>query len=452
MKSNILFLVIDSFRSDKCYDENKTSITPNIDSLIKQGIFFSQAISSVASTSSSMGSIFTGMFPFKTGMIDNTYQKLNSTIPTYIEHFKKNGYTTFATTSEVNSFLGLTEDFDLKLESSTHNNYFSLFDGLGEKIVNKLKSLSKEPWFFYVHINDLHQPIIIPKDFHDDKFGKTDYEKMVSAIDFWIGKFLQEIDLENTLVVLTADHGEYVRSLKIDDKIINFESNFSEKTLWKVGNKIPPSLYGIKKKTSLIINKLKQSDRNKKIKNLNLSKYEKRILTTSRMTAGSHVYDDVLKVPLIFCGDPIKKQQIISQQVSLVDIFPTIVELLGINNFNSKIDGTNLCPLFFDKTVEEKPIFIQSMPHISKEHQNFIGIRTANFKYVRDSMDKQNFLLFNLVNDPLEEKDISKENPEIIFKMETILENYLNQKIDSSKMNTEQQKKVEDELKKLGYI
>ena len=65
MKSNILFLVIDSFRSDKCYDENKTSITPNIDSLIKQGIFFSQAISSVASTSSSMGSIFTGMFPFK---------------------------------------------------------------------------------------------------------------------------------------------------------------------------------------------------------------------------------------------------------------------------------------------------------------------------------------------------------------------------------------------------
>ena len=85
------------------------------------------------------------------------------------------------------------------------------------------------------------------------------------------------------------------------------------------------------------------------------------------------------------------------------------------------------------------------MPHISKEHQNFIGIRTANFKYVRDSVYKQNFLLFNLVNDPLEEKDISKENPEIIFKMEIILENYLNQKIDSSKMNTEQQKKVEDE-------
>ncbi|EIJ66141.1 hypothetical protein BD31_I2198, partial [Candidatus Nitrosopumilus salaria BD31] len=43
MKPNILFLVIDSMRSDKCYGKNKTSITPNIDSLIKQGIYFSQA-------------------------------------------------------------------------------------------------------------------------------------------------------------------------------------------------------------------------------------------------------------------------------------------------------------------------------------------------------------------------------------------------------------------------
>ena len=67
-------------------------------------------------------------------------------------------------------------------------------------------------------------------------------------------------------------------------------------------------------------------------------------------------------------------------------------------------------------------------------------------------MDKQNFQLFNLIDDPLEEEDISKENSEMIFKMEMILESYLNQKVIYSKMNNEQQKKVEDELKKLGYI
>ncbi len=452
MKPNILFLVIDSLRSDKCYGTTKTSITPNIDALINKGIYFSQAISSVASTAPSIGSMFTGMFPFKIGMSNNNYEKLNPTIPTYIEHLRKNGYFTSAATSGVASFLGLTEDFELKLESTTHNNYFSLFDGLGDKILKKLDSSLEEPWFFYIHINDLHQPIIVPKDFDVKKFGETDYERMVSAIDYWLGKFLSKIDLKNTLVVLTADHGEYIRSLKIDDKMINLESDIGEKTLWRIGNKIPHSLYGPKRKISSLLHKMRESNRERKIKNLKLSKYEERVLSTSRMNPGSHVYDDVLKVPLIFSGFTVNPSKIVSQQVGLVDIFPTISELSGLEKLSSKIDGISLFPLFSEKSLDEKPLFIQSMPHISSNHQNFVGIRTRNFKYVRDSADKQNFQLFDLINDPLEENNISKENPEMIFKMETILENYLNQKINSSKMNNEERKKVEDELKKLGYI
>jgi arylsulfatase A-like enzyme len=454
VKPNILFLVIDSLRSDKCYDKNKTSITPNIDSLIKKGIFFSQTISSVASTSPSMGSIFTGMFPFKTGMIDNTYQKLNPAIPTYIEHFKKNGYTTFATTSEVNSFLGLTEDFDLKLESSTHNNYFSLFNGLGEKIVNKLNSIPKEPWFFYIHINDLHQPIIVPKDFNEEKFGETDYDQMVSAIDSWIGSLLKKTNLENTLIVLTADHGEYIRSLKINDQLINLESGMGEKTLWKIGNKVPATLYGPKKKISSYLQKIRNSSREKKIKNLSLSKYEERILTTSRMSQGSHIYDDVLKVPLIFAGCNIKSSKIISQQVGLVDIFPTITKLIGLKNLTSNIDGTILIPLFTNEHLDEKPIFIQSMPHIADNHKNYVGIRTSEFKYIQDSENDENFELFDLTNDPLEQYDVSNDFSEIVTKMKNILQDYLKQEIpsDSQKLDDVERKKVEEELKKLGYI
>ena len=75
MKPNILFLVIDSLRSDKCHGSDKTSITPNIDSLISQGMYFTQAISSVASTAASIGSMFTGMFPFKIGMSNDNYEK-----------------------------------------------------------------------------------------------------------------------------------------------------------------------------------------------------------------------------------------------------------------------------------------------------------------------------------------------------------------------------------------
>ena len=37
---------------------------------------------------------------------------------------------------------------------------------------------------------------------------------MVSAIDYWIGEIIKNVDLENTLVVLTADHGDYIPSYR----------------------------------------------------------------------------------------------------------------------------------------------------------------------------------------------------------------------------------------------
>ena len=46
---------------------------------------------------------------------------------------------------------------------------------------------------------------------------------MVSAIDVWIGRILEKIDLNKTLVVLTADHGEYVPDKTNDEQEIQYE-------------------------------------------------------------------------------------------------------------------------------------------------------------------------------------------------------------------------------------
>jgi arylsulfatase len=158
-------------------------------------------------------------------------------------------------------------------------------------------------------------------------------------------------------------------------------------------------------------------------------------------------------VPLIFAGFNIKSSKIVSQQVGLVDVFPTIVGLIGLENLNSNLDGTSLIPLFTNQHLDEKPLFIQSMPHIAENHKNYVGIRTSEFKYVRDD-NNENFELFDLNNDPLEQYDVSNDFPEIVTKMENILQDYLNQKIksDTKKLDDEERKKVEEELKKLGYI
>ena len=44
-KPNIVLIVIDSLRFDKCHGNEKSSFTPNIDMLIKNGTYFQETIS-----------------------------------------------------------------------------------------------------------------------------------------------------------------------------------------------------------------------------------------------------------------------------------------------------------------------------------------------------------------------------------------------------------------------
>ena len=65
MRPNILFFLIDGLRADQVYGKDKTSYTPNIDSLIQKGTYFSNAFTSVDGTLLSLGSIFHSRYPIK---------------------------------------------------------------------------------------------------------------------------------------------------------------------------------------------------------------------------------------------------------------------------------------------------------------------------------------------------------------------------------------------------
>jgi len=95
---------------------------------------------------------------------------------------------------------GLAELYDENKEiyaSST-----TLYDGLGKSIVDKIESLNNhEPWFYYSHIMDLHgtKKFIIKeyfKKFQNPKFGTNVYEQMLSALDVWLGKIIEKVDLK----------------------------------------------------------------------------------------------------------------------------------------------------------------------------------------------------------------------------------------------------------------
>ena len=138
----------------------------------------------------------------------------------------------------------------------------------------------------------------------------------------------------------------------------------------------------------------------------------------------------------------------------MIDIFPTLCYLLDFDfNYNA-IDGKNLFPLKNEEVFEESPVYIESTPLIEKNSNDVIGIRTPNFKYFRDSnFPNQRLHLFDLINDPFEEINITEKNPDQIAKLEQNLQDILNNSEKSvPQSNDLSSDEIENELRKMGYV
>jgi len=454
LKPNVLFLVIDSLRADKFYGNTKTSLTPNIDNLIKNGFFFPNNISSSDGTVMSWAGMFTSLEPLKTGIRSERYNKIDSSILNYFSLIKKEGFHVYGCVPKFASAFGMMKDFENN--DKTYDHFQSLSEGLGVKILSQLKSnIMKEPWLYFIHINDIHFPVIPPKSFDTQEFGESKYDRTISSIDSWIGKILETVDLKKTLVIVTADHGAYVPSVKINDQWINYETDGTkQKFATKIGNKIPSFLEPMKSKLFFKVEKYRKQVKEKKSQEFFLTPYQKRSLLSQRSDLDHFLFDEIIRVPLIFFGYGINTKKIVSSQVRTIDIFPTIFDIIGLKSYENNVDGRSLIPIMNGKSVDELPALIISSPLIEVKSNDVIGLRTSKYKYFRDKDDPKNRVyLFDLKNDPLEEKNIAKEQPEIVEKMEHILSQKQTEfKSNNSEYSEDELKNIEKELKKMGYI
>ena len=477
MKPNILFIVIDSLRADKCYGDKKTSVTPNIDSLIKNGTYFSQTITHGQSTIPCMSSILTGLYPFESMSQNDDIFIINPEVEAYIDNFENFGYNTHAIVPDSVSHMGLDRVFknDFEMYPVTSK----VWDSLGQQIVNKLKNRKlSEPWFYYLHLYDLYIGSYNleksnVKELNAEGFGNTNYERMFSAIDVWIGNILTNIDLEKTLLIITADHGhekgafdsEMEKYHKKNRLIRENKGGVSFKIGQKIAHKFPKSMKPVSKKLAgayksksdeTIQNKIKPEL--EKIEKMELRPYEKRLMKYSIMPI-SNLYDEKHRVPLIFSGYNIPSDTIISQQVQSVDIFATIADIIGLDNANHDRRGRSLIPLMQGKQLEEIPAFLESATNSTRSpDSNVIGIRTSEFKYFRDRDDStKNVHLYDLREDPLEENNIAETKKDVVEKMEkTVVEILKGESLvhveSKDEIGDERSEIIESELKRMGYV
>lgn len=118
------------------------------------------------------------------------------------------------------------------------------------------------------------------------------------------------------------------------------------------------------------------------------------------------MYDPSVSVPLVVVGPDLPKGKVVNQCVSLLDIYPTILENVGIvpNEKDLMLPGRSLFDFALDKTKEERPIFAE-LHTFAYKHAIYM-LRKGKYKLVYYMECEPQ--LFNMEADPYELNDLGK--------------------------------------------
>jgi Flp pilus assembly protein TadD len=151
---------------------------------------------------------------------NNTTFRLDAGVPTLATFFKRAGYRTgaFVGAFVLDARFGLAHDFDVYDDHLPRRDaasfHFSerrakeVFDA-ALAWISAPRTLNPARWLAWVHLFDPHAPYAAPAEF---RAGRSDYDAEVAYTDAMLGAFLDRLrasgQLEHTLIVATADHGE----------------------------------------------------------------------------------------------------------------------------------------------------------------------------------------------------------------------------------------------------
>lgn len=223
---NLLFIVIDTLRAERLGSygyERPTS--PTLDRLAASGVRFGRHLAQSSWTKASMASLWTGLYPTRTG-ITRFDQVLPSEARMPAEILREAGFKTVGLYR--NGWVAPTFGFDqgftiyqrpmvrplppgVKRENPTLTDH-GTDESLVENAVEFLRFQGEERWLLYLHMMDVHEYLY---DEASALFG-TSYSDVYDNSIRWTDGILDTLlanlaalgHLEDTLIVITSDHGE----------------------------------------------------------------------------------------------------------------------------------------------------------------------------------------------------------------------------------------------------
>jgi arylsulfatase A-like enzyme len=405
---NVLLLAIDSLRADAVFGGHIE--TPNLDRYAAAGASFRQCVSTTTSTTPSFSSILTGCYPPKHGVRGLQGYRLRSDLMTMAEAFAAGGYQTHAeATGPLLKETGILRGF----EDARHRQGYKVpFMNWRDEVAGRMASYV-DPWLMLLHVWEVHRPYRAPPDFKK-RWDKSGYEAAVAATDEWLAP-IYEAAGDNTIVVITGDHGEDYPDTPWEQKRLRAARKGRKKL--KLAKWFP---YLDKKLSGLVVGH------------------------------GFALHEHLVRVPLIIAGPGVQQARI-EEQVRHVDLFPTLTDLCGVPGPQG-IDGRSLRPLIEGGSLPEEPAYMEAVG-VKLEGKRIEGARTTDWKLLRPGGGRPALYKLNGGAGPDEKHNVYSRHPEVARPLEEFIDRVRKSEVVAdSGMTDDEEAIVEQHLRDLGYL
>ena len=416
---NVIILVLDAARADHygSYGADYEA-TPHMDAFAKDALVFKNSVAAAPYTLTSVASLFTGQYPEGHGL-----RKISNSLPEDQEKmpnaFTRAGYHTVALVG--NQFItpqfGLTKGMDEVIYLRTDDFKSAKVTTMDTEAISKgVKNAadSGKPVFLYCHYLPPHWPYNPPEPWNEFYIQnpKTRYHKA-----WQVKSLLEEGIIDKDFEDVHTFHRMYLNNLRYGDHLIQF-----------------------------IIDELKTNGLYDNSIVFVISDHGEAFGEKQTFGHSSTVFETMIRVPMIVKVPGIEPK-VIDQQVGLVDVYPTLAELLNLDTNNITFQGRSLAgwlsgneqaggDVYYARAISAKFVFMA---------------RGEKFKYIHDNYKEY---LFNLENDPGELINLIDKYPVLAktLRQKAFIHMAASEKIQSGGEEVELSAEDEEELKNLGYL
>jgi len=145
-------------------------------------------------------------------------------------------------------------------------------------------------------------------------------------------------------------------------------------------------------------------------------------------------YDASARIPMMISSPSITGSRVVSQPVTLIDVFPTVLTL-GRVPVPSYADGYDLSPFFMSSTsqlsdhqglsspsTKSRPPFVSFQNHDEDLAMSWFAVTNGTFKLVQYGSGKEvPPMLFDIENDPKEQVNLAAQYPEDVILLNSAL-------------------------------